>query len=505
MNEAAGGPVLVLAAWLFYRRSHLIDELYGPGRALAASLVWTATLGLFAWGTYTGAPDLQLASVIGWLFGGLLMWGGGGAVRAFWIPTLFLVFALPISPVLIAEIIWPVQLATAKWSGFLLNAIGVDSLVQGDQILRPENTFIVIETCSGLRSVVTLTMLTILLIDLFERRGLHAGLLLLLAPVVALLTNGFRVVSLVLNPHSDIASIHSLQGIVMLLVGLSVIYAIDLALGRALGTDAEGAAAPDYGRARTLGTLTPKRVAALAAPALVLLTMIALSGGITPYDATRALGRPVGRPRRRGPRRFQVGPEEPELQVPRRHPLPIMDAAPGSPSMDTSSICSWGSTTRRTASSRCIPTASHSPTAATPSSRSAWSASRPRRQRAAAWSSSGGRNGCFPTPGTSRHRASQRNSSVTALALDRSPFARPAPAVAIRLASRISRGESEADVVARLARVHERIRPVLDALGAPAEGGLRPLDRKRNFPIRSVSRFLRSRRIRCHIPLKTAT
>ena len=82
----------------------------------------------------------------------------------------FLLFALPLPPVLLSAVIFPIQLWTAEYAGWILNAIGVQSFVQGDQILRPENTFIVIETCSGVRTVVTLMMLTVLLVDLFERR-----------------------------------------------------------------------------------------------------------------------------------------------------------------------------------------------------------------------------------------------------------------------------------------------------------------------------------------------
>jgi exosortase len=236
-NESAGAPVLVLALWLFYRRSHYLDVLRGPGQPIAAGLVLAATAALFGWGVYTKATDLQLASVMGLLAGTVLLLGGKAGLRAFWLPILFLAFALPISPVLISAVMYPVQLVTAQYAGAILNAIGVASYVQGDQILRPENTFIVIETCSGLRTVVTLTMLTVLLIDLFERRGWHAFLLIGLAPIVAFLTNGIRVVTLVLNPHSDIASIHNLQGIGMLLVGLTAMYLIDGVIERVLKSD----------------------------------------------------------------------------------------------------------------------------------------------------------------------------------------------------------------------------------------------------------------------------
>jgi len=250
-NEAAGAPVLILSLWLFYRRSHYRDLLRGPGATTAGTGMSLLAAVIFAWGAYTKAPDLQLATIMPLLIGVVLLFGGRDALRAYWLPILFLGFALPISPVLLAATIYPIQLVTAQYAGWILNAIGVASFVQGDQILRPENTFIVIETCSGIRTIVTLSMLTILLIDLFERRGWHAAILIGLAPIVAFLTNGLRVVTLVLNPASSIHSIHNLQGIGMLLVGLTTIYLIDGRLERVLGSRDPNAEAGDYGALRS--------------------------------------------------------------------------------------------------------------------------------------------------------------------------------------------------------------------------------------------------------------
>ena len=114
-NEAAGGPVLVLSLWLFYRRSHLRDVLNGPGNPLLAGLILAVSAGIFGWGAYTSAADIQLMSVIGLLGGIVLLFGGLAGLRAYWLPILFLGFALPIPPVLLAAVIYPVQLATAEF------------------------------------------------------------------------------------------------------------------------------------------------------------------------------------------------------------------------------------------------------------------------------------------------------------------------------------------------------------------------------------------------------
>jgi exosortase len=305
-NEAAGAPVLLLTAWLFYRRSHYRDVLNGPGRPLAGGLVLLLAVALYGWGQFTAARDLQLLSVIPLLLGAALALGGMAAVRAFWVPTLFLGFALPVPPVPLSAVIFPIQLVTADFAAEILNAIGVKSLVLGDQIRRPENTFIVIETCSGVRSIVTLTMLTVLLIDLFERRGLHAALLLLLAPIVAFFTNAVRVVTLVLNPHSSVHSIHNLQGIAMLLVGLVGMYFVDLLLEWALGSEGGGEAADDSqrseaapgavasGGSRAQGAAGNRgQLAAVGALALSLLLMVGAGRSISPFAVPVGLGERV--------------------------------------------------------------------------------------------------------------------------------------------------------------------------------------------------------------------
>lgn len=288
-TQSAGIPVLMLAAWLFYRRSHYRDLLSGGGSLPGGVGILLLALALYAWGTYTTAADLRLATSALLLAGSAVLLGGGAALRAYCVPILFLLFALPIPPVLLSAVIFPIQLGTAAFAGLVLNGIGVQSFVQGDQILRPENTFVVIETCSGVRTVMTLMMLTVLLIDLFERRGRHAVLLVALTPIVALLTNGLRVVTLVLNPHSSIHSIHNLQGIAMLLVGLTGIYLLDGLLERLLGSGDPSAQDGDYGLANAAAAPVATQAMRLALIAGVLVALVAVDRALPRWQHQRGL------------------------------------------------------------------------------------------------------------------------------------------------------------------------------------------------------------------------
>lgn len=471
VNEAAGAPVLILSLWLFFRRSHLLDVLNGPGESRLAAVAFAGTLAVHGWGVFTGAPDLRLASLIGFLFGLQLMWGGREAVKAFWVPTVFLGFALPLSPVLVSSVIWPIQLATAEYAGLLLNLIGVQSFVQGDQILRPENTFVVVETCSGLRSVVTLLMLTVLLIDLFERRGRHAVALLLLTPIVALLTNGVRVVTLVLNPHSDVASIHSLQGIGMLLVGLTVMYLLDGALARILRQDGVDSADEGDGDVRPPVALTRSRRVALASPVLVLFLLLVTPIFVVPWNAVRPLETPVDRLvekalgdwpsesvspdfmfrggihfRSWSRRRVRVDGKSVDLLVGLANPANRSLSA-FSPRLPWSAS---GYEVVEEGSARLAPGAV--------SARRLLLGRGATRLLSVSWYE--------PPPSLARELL------VHALAIDRSPFARAETAVAVRMTTRVRGPKDEAVATARMARIHDRLRPLLDELRSGATGPL---------------------------------
>jgi exosortase len=229
-TENAPLVVLAIAAWLAYRRwprpwLHSVDRPTGLGWLIAPSLA--LGIGVYFWAIYTGTVHLQ-AFALAFTALGLsgLYWGLPG-LRALWLPIVFLLFCVPIPAPLFLALVWKLQLVTAEYTGWLLYLMQEPALVSGDQILRASQGFQVIEGCSGLRSAETLTMLTILLIELFGRRGLHALVLFVCAPLVAFGLNGLRVLTLILNPHSELLGVHTLQGIGILLAGLLVIYAID--------------------------------------------------------------------------------------------------------------------------------------------------------------------------------------------------------------------------------------------------------------------------------------
>jgi exosortase len=232
-SDTAATLVIGLALWLLYRRSGRLAALaWAPGSPWLTGALYAVAAVIHGWSLATGASDLQALSLVLACFATANLLGGKPALRVVWPPVLFLLFALPIPSPLRHALVWKFQIWTAEATGWLLYMLGIPAVVSGDRILMADTVFAVIETCSGLRSVITLSMLAVLMVDLFRRSGVHAALVLGVAPVLAFGTNALRCLGLVLNPASNIATIHSLQGIGMLLFSVLVLYAFDGLLER---------------------------------------------------------------------------------------------------------------------------------------------------------------------------------------------------------------------------------------------------------------------------------
>lgn len=230
-SQSIAPVVLLMSFWLLYRRLSRLRALpQAPGSPWVGGGLLGAGLGIYLWATYTGAQDLLVPSLMCVSAAALWLWKGAPAVRVARAPILLLVFAMMLPAPLFNAVIWRLQLWTTDLAAGLLYLAGMPYHAAGERIVRAGNTFSVIESCSGLRSMETLTIVAVLMVDLFRRRGWHAWLVVLAAAPVAFLLNGLRAVLLIVNPHSQIAAIHNLQGVVILLAGLVLLSVWDAAL-----------------------------------------------------------------------------------------------------------------------------------------------------------------------------------------------------------------------------------------------------------------------------------
>ncbi|MBW2723167.1 MAG: archaeosortase/exosortase family protein [Deltaproteobacteria bacterium] len=232
---AGGSPVLIFAVaalLLFARRARLMRALGDPPlRALGLTLLAGAAT-IERWADYVDTPELLIPSLILILLGAGAVLGGRRGLSAISVPALFLIFAIPVPSGIVNLVVWPLQLSTAESAETFLRMIGYMPERFAEIVVLGGHAFHVVETCSGMRTIETLIMAGSLYSILFYRRPAQVVLILLMAPIFGYCVNLVRVLSIIFNPYAEYDSVHTLQGVVMLVVGVLLIAGFDNLLRR---------------------------------------------------------------------------------------------------------------------------------------------------------------------------------------------------------------------------------------------------------------------------------
>lgn len=288
-EPTGSSPALIftLSGWLFARRWKRIRRLWARGaRPVSSLLLLVPATALGLWAYTISAPSLLVPSAILSILGAALAGGGVPTLRTVSLPALFLLFAVPIPPLLLNQVMYPVQLATASTVGAAMNTLGLTSHVFAERIFFGGHVFQVIESCSGFRTLQTLLMTGVLYVEIFRGTRLRGVLLVLSTIPIAWFTNHLRIGTIVLNPLSHFSTVHTVQGVVMIVLGVFLIAATDWCMRGILPPGVPRTPrrlAPKSGRSYRLGV-------AIAAAALGLVAIASFRlDGFTPPAGHRSI------------------------------------------------------------------------------------------------------------------------------------------------------------------------------------------------------------------------
>jgi exosortase len=198
--------------------------------AAAALQLWVATLGAELF--------LQRTAIVFSIIGAIWFLGGTARLRAMAFPIFLLFFMIPIPAIIYNQITLPLQYRASEMAEWSLNAIGIPVLREGNILELPTEKLSVVEACSGIRSLLTLSFLSLVYGYFFEKRaGLRVALFLATVPI-AILANSIRVtltgVLSQYRPELAHGFFHSAEGWVIFMVALGMLAAFHLAARRAL-------------------------------------------------------------------------------------------------------------------------------------------------------------------------------------------------------------------------------------------------------------------------------
>jgi exosortase C (VPDSG-CTERM-specific) len=182
--------------------------------ALAAVAAGLLCAGYWLWGRGSLAPagylGLMTTSYLLALLAAALATLGGGVVRAFRFPLLFLVFMIPWPQPLVDAVETGLQYASAEAAHVMLVLSGLPVLRDGLVFRVPGLTFEVAQECSGIRSSLVLFITSVLGAQLLLRTRWRRWVLVLAVLPLGVLRNGFRILTLaLLCVHVDPAMIDS--------------------------------------------------------------------------------------------------------------------------------------------------------------------------------------------------------------------------------------------------------------------------------------------------------
>ena len=153
-----------------------------------------------------------LASLIG------VIWALGGTplLRALWFPLFILLFMIRIPTFIYTQITFPLQLLASRVAEQLLTLIGIPVLRDGNILELPSQRLSVVEACSGIRSLMSLSLLALVYGYFFDTKRWMCWALLVMAAPIAITANALRVTltGVMSEVNKDLASglYHSAEG-----------------------------------------------------------------------------------------------------------------------------------------------------------------------------------------------------------------------------------------------------------------------------------------------------
>lgn len=163
------------------------------------------------------------------LAGVLLTLGGAVLVRALAFPLILLLFMIPLPAIVFSQITFPLQMIASWFAEQTLSLAGIPVLRDGNILELPSQRLSVVEACSGIRSLLSLSFLSLVYAYFFDHRVWMRWVLLVCTPPIAILSNAGRVTVTGLlwefKPEYAEGFFHLFEGWIIFMVGVLLLMA----------------------------------------------------------------------------------------------------------------------------------------------------------------------------------------------------------------------------------------------------------------------------------------
>lgn len=161
------------------------------------------------------------------LVGVIWFLGGTKILRALAFPLCLLIFMIPIPGIVYARITLPLQIFASRVAENVLGWVSIPVLRDGNILELASQKLSVAEACSGIRSLLSLSFLSLIYAYFFDRKVWMRWVLLIATVPIAIAANATRVslTGILSEVRTDLAqgAFHVLEGWVLFLVALALL------------------------------------------------------------------------------------------------------------------------------------------------------------------------------------------------------------------------------------------------------------------------------------------
>jgi len=192
-------------------------------------VVMLGAVGLLVVGSLGAELFTSRFSLLALLVGMILFLLGWSVLRAVSFPLGFLILMIPIPVIIYNQITFPLQLLASRLASSFLELAGVPVLRDGNVLVLSNYSLEVVEACSGIRSLMSLTALAIAYGYLTEPRWWVRYLLVVLMVPIAIAANAIRITGAGMlahrfGPTAAEGFLHGFSGWVIFLVALLLMF-----------------------------------------------------------------------------------------------------------------------------------------------------------------------------------------------------------------------------------------------------------------------------------------
>jgi exosortase len=215
--------VPVIAAYIAWKkRDQLTARVARPNLWGLAIVLWGAAQ-LYI-GTLGAELFLTRTSLVITIIGCVFLLGGAQYLKILAFPLFLLFFMVPIPALIYNQITFPLQLLASRVAENSISLLGIPVIREGNVLELPDQTLNVVEACSGIRSLLTLTFLSLVYGYFFEKRTWIRTVLFFSTIPIAIAANAGRVtltgVFASFNPDLAKGLFHEAEGWVIFMVAL---------------------------------------------------------------------------------------------------------------------------------------------------------------------------------------------------------------------------------------------------------------------------------------------